>query len=593
VDPIEEIKQKINIVGLIGEYLPLKKAGINYKGCCPFHNEKTPSFFVSEERQNFHCFGCSEHGDIFTFLQKMEGLEFPEALKLLAQKSGVQLKEFDSRTSSIKNRLLDIVKLISEKWQADFQKDVGKKAFLYVKEKRGLTDSTIHDFKIGYAQDSWDSTFNFLKGKGFSENEIFTAGLVIKKEKGSDYYDRFRDRVIFPIQDIHGNTIGFTARAMKDDEMAKYINSPETPIYYKGRVIFGLDKAKQFIKKQGYAVVVEGNMDVIACHQAGFKNVVACSGTALTPDQITLLKRYTGNVLLCLDGDEAGQRATNRSIDLLYQQEMNIKVMTLVSGKDPDECLQNSKDDWVKSIQGGVHPMQYYINKYLTEEALSEVHKKKEAVKTLLTELVKISNSIERDYWLKELAVRLDVDTTVLNEAIGKVKKVKVAEPKKDANEVKREEKSIDQVNLERIVSIIINHPELIGYCQEYYTPEMIHIENLRELYKALIICYNEIEDKSKQELIKCLESKNLSIDKDYFSSLDIYISKIYENFSDADLQEELINLIKYQKISFFNSKIKALSSTMQIAEKNGNTDELVNIIKNIQSYSEQLSKLK
>lgn len=587
MDPVDEIKQKLDIATVVGEYVQLKKAGSSLKGKCPFHNEKTPSFFVHPDRGFYYCFGCNEGGDIFSFVQKVEGLDFPEALRLLAQKSGVKLEKFDPRTTSLKNRLFDICNLTATYWQEKLSSHEGKAALEYV-QKRGLSSLSIKDFKIGYASDSWGDLMNFLQKKGFNESEIFQAGLTVRKDKGTGYYDRFRDRIIFPIQDIHSNVVGFTARAMKDDVGAKYINTNETPIYHKSDVLYGLDKAKQAIRKQDYAVVVEGNMDVIACHQAGYKNVVACSGTALTPNQIKFIKRYTENVILCFDQDEAGKAAARRSIELLYNEEMNIKIIKLISGKDPDECIKNNPNDWVESIKSAKPPMQYLIDENFNQEVLADVLKKKKAAKILLQELSKIKNKIERDYWLKQLAIILDVSVEVLYEANG---------TKKDVNSGKEKSKVEPQIQekteIDKVLTIIINQPELIGYAQEYLLPEMIVKDQFRKLYSQIVLCYNQIEDKSKANIIQCLEKEELAVSQSYFSSLIIYIDQAYVDFSKDELKEELINLINFIKKKYLNNQIRLLNSQLQLAEKQKDSAQVEEIIKKIQNYNEQLAKFK
>ncbi|MBT4722644.1 DNA primase [Candidatus Falkowbacteria bacterium] len=585
MDNVEEIKQKLDIVSVIGEYLQLKNAGVNFKANCPFHNEKTPSFFVSPERQTFHCFGCSEGGDIFTFVQKMEGLDFPEALRLLADKAGVQLERHDPRATSIKNRLSDICKITCEYWQNNLKSNSGQKAFDYIK-KRGLSDKTILDFKIGYADDSWDTVLNLLKQKGFNENEIFEAGLTVKKDKGGfGYYDRFRDRVIFPIQDIHGNVIGFTARAMKEEEGAKYINTPETPIYYKGRVLYGLDKAKLELRKQDYVVVVEGNMDVITCHQAGFVNVIACSGTALTPDQIKLIQRYTNNFILSLDQDDAGQTATRRTIDLLYKVDANIKINKLISGKDPDECIKDDPENWKKSLQKAKHPLQFYIDKFLTDEILQDVFKKKESAKIVLTELSKISNKIEQEHWLKILSEKMDVSIDLLRESVSPTKVVR-------KEEVKTEPVSEVFSEIKQILTILLNKPENISFAQENLVKEDILDELNHELYKNILLCYNELEDKSSQALIKCLETKNLSIDKGYLDSLIIYFSKDYDDFSDESIRDELKALINSLKIKSLDQKITQIKLQLTQGGDSADQDKATLEIQNLLEQKNNLRSL-
>jgi DNA primase len=310
-DQREEIKQKIDIVDLISEYVPLKKIGRNLKANCPFHSEKTPSFYVSPERQIWHCFGCNLGGDVYSFLMQIENIEFVEALRILAKKAGVALTEFvPTQTSELKDRLYEINHLAAEFFNYILTSHLlGKEALSYV-SGRGVTKDSISAFKIGYAPKSWDSLLRFLRDKkGYKESEIEQAGLAVRSERGS-YYDRFRGRLMFSLRDIRGNVVGFSGRVLDPEaKEAKYINSPETPIYIKGNLLYGLEVTKGVIRKEGTAVVVEGELDLISSYQAGVANVCAIKGSALTDAQVKLLKRIAGTIILSLDADLAGDAA--------------------------------------------------------------------------------------------------------------------------------------------------------------------------------------------------------------------------------------------------------------------------------------------
>jgi DNA primase len=593
MDNVEEIKQKLDIADVIKEYIQLNKAGVNYKACCPFHNEKTPSFYVTPEKGIFHCFGCNEGGDMFTFIQKMEGVEFPEALRLLAKKAGVPLKNFDPRVTSIKNKLLDACEVTTVLWQSNLElSDIAKG---YV-EGRGLTQETIKEFKLGYAPDSWDTTMNHLRSEKFNETEIFQAGLTVQKDKdkGTGYYDRFRDRIIFPIQDVHGNVIGFTGRTLKKEENAKYINTPESPIYHKGRVLYGLDKAKRAIRDAGYVVIVEGNMDVISAHQAGYKNVVACSGTALTGDQIRLLKRYTSNVALCFDTDDAGQNAAKRSVDLLFAEEMNIKIVEVINGKDPDECIMNSVKDWEQSLKQAKLVMQFYFDKILTPDKLSNISLKKTATKELLTEINKIKDKIEQDHWIKKLAEVLQVNESLLWESLPSGRKSGPTRPqKKQVDEPQLKVKSRERQYFERIMTILFNYPELIGYAVEYVPGEVFEEEELVAFYKTFILYYTKHKDLTKQTLNEWLETENQILTQGYLNSLLLYVDQEYQGFDVDQLKIELIGLVKTLKINYSQGRLKVLSQELAQAEKDGDQGGVKQCLTQIHELSSQLDKLK
>src|SRR3989338_897873 len=348
---IEEIKQKVDIVDLLGEYVKLTPAGSNFKANCPFHQEKTASFMVSPERQSWHCFGCGLGGDHFTFIQQIEGVDFPEALRILANRAGVKLESFKPEEHNQKTRLLDLLKALTEYWQKLLWEDPSAGFVRDYLAKRGVAGETAKEYALGYAAESWDNAIKFLQNKGYSLKEIAEAGASMVGEKGRPY-DRFRNRLMFPICDVHGNVVGFTGRKMnEEDKGGKYVNSPQTPVYNKSQVLYNLDLAKAEIRRLGYVILVEGNMDALSCYQAGTKNAVAVSGTALTEEQIKLIKRFTNNVMIAFDADAAGLNANLRGVDLAWQAGLNVKVINLSGGKDPDELIKENPDKWKESVK--------------------------------------------------------------------------------------------------------------------------------------------------------------------------------------------------------------------------------------------------
>ncbi len=421
------IKDKLDIVNLVGEYVQLKPAGVNHKGLCPFHREKSPSFMVNRERQSWHCFGCSKGGDIFSFVQEIEGIDFVEALKLLAQKAGVELTNTRQSPKEVgqKQRLKDIVseaarfyhKVLTELPQAE-----GARAYL---KERGLTENTIEVWQIGFIPDQWDLLTKYLLKKGYGVDDLVVAGMTIQRDgavAGSSrgFYDRFRGRIMFPIWDVHGSVVGFTGRVLVETEHSggKYVNTPQTPLYDKSRVVFGLNKAKQAIREHDLAVLVEGQMDVIACHQAGMENVVATSGTAMTEFQIQLLARYTKNLAIAFDADAAGQAAAKRGIDVALGEGMNIRVIRIPegAGKDPDECVKKNPEVWKQAVRDAEDIMRWYMNRALLGKDLSHPKAKQEAANAMLPEIARIPFAVERDHWLREFSLALGVDIDVLKE---------------------------------------------------------------------------------------------------------------------------------------------------------------------------------
>jgi DNA primase len=466
LDQLQEVKDRVDILEVISTYLTVKKAGANYKAACPFHNEKTPSLMISPERQTFKCFGCSEGGDVITFVEKIEGLDFYNALKLLAEKAGVQLKtdsvKFGNKEfkADNKTRLFEInewAKKVYHKLLLDHPK--AERARKYI-DSRGMKKETISLFEIGYAPNSWDFLLRFLKSKGYTEQEAVEAGVAIKAEQGK-VYDRFRGRIIFPIGNIMGNTVAFTSRILEDDgKSAKYINSAETPIYTKGKTIYGLDKAKLAIKEKDLAIMVEGNMDVIACHQAGFKNVVATSGTALTLDQLIILSRYAKTIAFCFDSDNAGQTAMKRAIRLAMQNDISIKIISTMPFKDPDEAIKESPKNWEKSVKMAKPALEYWIDQ-LTNKKELDVNDKKAAAKEILPVIKIIFSDIEKEHYIKYLSEKLSISEKSLIDALEKSKKdTEFTKSMKENTSVPEKKMTVE----ERIIGLIWAEPEL---CQK------------------------------------------------------------------------------------------------------------------------------
>lgn len=424
-DELETIKRKIDIVELIGEYVPLKKAGRNFKALCPFHSEKTPSFIVSPERQIWHCFGsCGTGGDIFGFLMRMENVEFGEALRILAKRAGVELTRYQPSESEKQKQLLyEINHLASEYYHYVLLKHpAGRRGLDYIK-KRGVSEDSLVRFKIGFAPHMWDGLQKYLVNKkGYRIKNLEQAGLIIRGRKG--FYDRFRERVMFPLKDHRGNLRGFAGRTIKADvKEAKYVNTSETLIYHKSDLLYGLDETSKAIKKADEAVLVEGELDMISSFQAGVKNTVAIKGSALTASQVQRLAYFTKNITFALDADLAGDQAARRGIEMADEAGMSIKVVVISQGKDPDEVAQKDAKLWQTLVEKAMPVYDYLLERALTKYDSRTVEGKRKVGQEFVPVLAKISDEIVRSYYTQLLAERLGVPQTAVVAEIAKKEK--------------------------------------------------------------------------------------------------------------------------------------------------------------------------
>ena len=452
---LEQIRAANDIVDVIGSYLPLKRAGANFVALCPFHREKSPSFNVNPQRQIFHCFGCHKGGDVFTFVREYENIAFIDAVRRLAERGSIPL-EFESNPAAqqarhIKDILWGIHEQITQRWQTALATDGGGQIARDYLSRRAVSDEAVQLFRLGYAPESWDDTVNWAKSKGHDLSVVEQAGLVIRKEGTDRYYDRFRGRLIFPICDEQGRVIGFSGRVLSGDEKtAKYVNSPETPIFTKGKVFFGLDKSKRALLEADSAVVCEGQLDLIACYMAGVQNVVAPQGTALTPDHARMLKRYVEEVVLCFDADSAGQNAAIRSLDPLLAAGLSIRVASIPDGKDPDDFIKTHGGEAFRSLLNGAEGFFDWHLKRLC--AVNDLRTDKGRV-TVLREfgesLGRTGNAVLLDTYAQKAALRLGVSSDavraefrkarVMNSADSAVDEVNEALPSQPVSPTERQ----------------------------------------------------------------------------------------------------------------------------------------------------------
>jgi len=405
---VDKIKDRLSIVDVISSYINVIQAGKNFKAKCPFHNEKTPSFFISPDRGSYYCFGCGAKGDIFSFVEQFEGLDFYGSLKLLAERAGVTLEFNSNYKKDDKEKYFEIMEEATSFFEKNYEANDKARAYLL---GRGLTDKIIKDFRVGFAEDSWQSLFNYLSSKGYKNEDIEKVGLIkIKDGRG---YDRFRSRIIFPICDSSGRVIAFSGRIFgKDDkEEAKYLNSPDTPLFNKSNVLFGIDKAKTAIRTRGYSIIVEGQMDLLMSHQAGFTNTVAVSGTAFSDslvdneskiNNLGLIKRLSPNIIFAFDGDSAGLRASYRASKIALSLDMQIKVATLREGKDPAEIILSNVDEWKNIIKESKNVISFELDKIIESTKDTRLRGKK-IREIIFPLLILVKSSIEKSAYIEEM----------------------------------------------------------------------------------------------------------------------------------------------------------------------------------------------
>ncbi|KKT65436.1 MAG: primase protein [Candidatus Woesebacteria bacterium GW2011_GWA2_44_33] len=463
-DQVEEVKRKTDIVGLIGQYVVLKKIGRHHKGLCPFHSEKTPSFMVNEEMGLYKCFGCGAGGDSIKFLMEIEGIDFREALERLAGKAGVKLvaRKFD--VGGDKQKLLEVMELAARyyHWLLTESKS-GEEARKYLVDRK-INTKLIETFNLGFSLSGWDNLMSYLiKKKGYSEEILEKAGLISKRS-GGGYYDKFRGRIMFPLQDSGGKVVGFTGRILpslaKEGE-PKYLNSPETVIYHKGRMLYGFYQARQAIRERKRAVLVEGQMDMISSFGAGVTETVAVGGTSLTDEQVELLARLASIIYLSLDADDAGTTAIKRSVELAEKRGLEIKVVQIEGGKDPDEIARKSPGKWNEMVESAVEVYEFVMKRSLAKNDVTTVSGMRKVTEEVLPIFMKIENSVIKEVWTKKLAEKLGVESAVVKSEMERVKLGKDTRGQYSQNKV--EEVAVDnkmEKLAKRLVGGLLIRPE-------------------------------------------------------------------------------------------------------------------------------------
>jgi len=611
MDQKDEVKSKVDLVEVVSSYLPLKKAGRNFAGLCPFHSEKTPSFMVSSERQVFKCFGCGESGDVFTFLEKVEGWDFREALEELANKVGVKLTKFTpSGKSQQKERLVEINNLVSKFYSYILEKHaLGENARKYLK-KRGITDKTWKKFGVGFAPVGWENTFKFLTKRKFSAADIASAGLIVAKQRraGQEYFDRFRNRLMFPLCDSRGTILGFAGRLIDppshkvfDPEVfdreaqtesaqtrrasegeAKYINSPETPIFNKGSLLFGLDLARKSIRDKNEAVLVEGEFDVMSASQIGVENVVASKGTALTEKQVVVLSRLCENVVLSFDEDVAGDAAARRGIELLDVAGMQVKVVRLGKHKDPDEFSQKDASGFKNALKNSENIYDYFIDSAIARFDAKSAEGKKKIGSEVLPVLAKISDDLVRAHYIDRLAKVLELDVNLVAGAVEKkivsplaLVEITSSETIKKADDVER-----------FFLALYIFQDEISKQALRFLLPDDFESTEARVLWKWL----RDIIVTLNSPTVKKVIGRAPARFKDFVD--DLYLVNISPVFADREIWAgELAKIANRIKKAAIKRKLVEISEEIKSAERSKEPKRIESLTKKFDEMSKTLKE--
>lgn len=573
---VDEVKSRINIVDLIGKNVKLKKTGRNFKGLCPFHNEKTPSFVVSPDRQIFHCFGCGKGGTIFDYIMEYQRVDFAEALTDLADTAGVKLSHSMSATPEmkLKESLYAINHLASEFYQYILTKHaLGERGLTYFRG-RGITDKSIATFGLGYSPNSWDNLYNFLHKKGYEDELLEKAGLVLRSTKtrtneSSRFYDRFRGRVMFTLKDHRGNVVGFAGRVLdpKADE-AKYINTSETPVYVKSNILYGLDVTKNAIQKTNDAVVMEGELDVISSFQQGISNVVAIKGSALTEGHVRLIRRYTEQLTFALDSDMAGDAAARRGIEIADKAGLTMRVVEIPSGKDPDDAVRENPVAFKKAIHDAVSVYDYFVTSAMKRYDGKTAYGKKKITDELLPVFAKIDNTIVQNHYIKLLSKQLNTPEELLQSnltkhARGIPQEAVSTEKMQDVSFITRPEK------LEVYLLALLLQGKTIDLFEDLQDngllPEFLH-QTVHKIIDHMVSYISTVQNDPAQARIFLIKDFADQLPKELTSTLDeAFLWDLSDIVNDEDaFMREWISALKAFNIVITRRKLHALTQTLE-----------------------------
>ncbi len=578
--PVEQIKERLGIVEVISSYLKLEKAGSNFKAKCPFHTEKTPSFFVSPSRNTFYCFGCGVKGDIFSFVEQFEGLDFMGALRVLANRAGIELTFEPREARTQRERLYALLEEATLFFEHNLTSVPKPRAYLL---GRGVTAETVKLWRLGWAPPKWGDLRHFLRGKGYRDEEIEQAGLIKRPDiedgergRGSgDYYDRFRSRIMFPLFDSSGRVIAFSGRIFEEtvptsdsrSAGAKYINSPETPLFHKSKVLYGYDRAKFAIRKYNFSVLVEGQMDLLLSHQGGFPNTVALSGTALTGEQIELLRRLSQNVVMAFDPDVAGVKSSGRSAELALSSGMNVKVARLPQGKDPADLIREDKEVFRAVVRNSTHIVEFYLDVF-GETVTDKREFRLTASKVIIPLISEIPDSIDQAHFVSLAAERLSVPQEAVWEEVRKRREMlEGGTDVKSPEKIEKPQMRRDRIK-EKLIGIFLWHREASESLVDIHVLEA----KLRELLEAEFDAIMNVPD-------------------DVRSS---YLFEAEVSFPDpTSLKEMTAELLQSLEEELLKERFGAMLLELKAAEGRGDANEVERLFAACKDLSLKLESLK
>lgn len=575
---IDEVRQSNDVVEVLGQYLSLKRTGSTYKAICPFHQEKTPSFVVTPAKQIWHCFGCGKGGNVISFVMEYDKVSFIEALRTLAKRANITLPSSDGYKEGAHDLLYQANEFAAKFFQERLASNVGGGAREYLKN-RGVSEQTIEFFRLGYAPNAWEDLIKAAGKQSLSLQLLKEAGLVIARDDGNGYYDRFRHRIIFPIFSLSGRVIGFGGRSLEQNPQAKYLNSPETPIYHKGRGFYGFCQAKSPVQDAGKAVLVEGNFDLIIPYQHGFKNILATSGTALTPDQAKLLSRYARQAVICYDPDAAGQNATDRAIPLLLEAGIDVKVAVLPQGMDPDLTIRREGEQtFAGIIESAITFIEFKVMRARLMSDLSQVADKSSLVNNILNLLALVADPVKRRLYIKELAEAAGLEETFILDLARKKDGLRPEENQANSQIPEGPDWETE------ILSILLRRPESIEMVLPELSAHGLASPRLISLLKKLGSVYQDtgrldgaglvmkFEDHGEQSMLSgALSRKDLPDDS--LDSAD----------NDAQLLSDYMAKLRKQNLK---PRLKAIQQEIKQAEKTGDSILVAKLLRQYQELT-------